>query len=84
MLVSPIASAQINQYCGSSLLSRSPLSSIPSEGTDIPLDDVWPRVIGTSPIAHNELVNKGKAQEAQWSTVSQVPVTCPIDVEGQL
>ena len=79
-----IASTQTNQYCRSSLLSGSPLSSIPSEATDIPLNDMWPRVVGTSPIAHNNLVNKGKAQEAQPSAVSQVPVTCQIDVEGQL
>ena len=84
MSVLPIASAQTNQYHRSSLLSGLPLSSIPSEGTDIPLNNIWPRVIGTSPIAHNKLVNKGKVWEAQPSAVSQVPVTCPIDVEGQL
>ena len=76
MSMLPIASRFTNHHCGSPSLSRSPLSSVPSELPDIPLKDSWPRVIGTTPIAPSKLLNKGKGQETKSSTVK--------DVEGKL
>jgi len=45
-------------------------------------EDSLPRVVGTSPIAHCRLVDKGKARETESGLVSGFPATCPKDMEG--
>ena len=72
------------------MLSGSCLSTETGEQTEsesdaeaICLKDLWPRVIGTSPIVHSRLVDKGKVPEMESSSVHPFPVTCPKDVEGE-
>ena len=54
-----------------------------SDAEAICLKDFWPRVIGTSPIVHSRLVDKGKAPKMESSSVRPLHVTCPKDVEGE-
>ncbi|KIM56210.1 hypothetical protein SCLCIDRAFT_29752 [Scleroderma citrinum Foug A] len=72
MSVSPIASSFTNHHRGSPSISGSPLLSVPSGLPNIQLEDSWPRVVGTTPIAHSDLLDKGKGRESESSPVKDV------------